>query len=123
MSERPCAFCGKKLDSALPDDVDDSRGGFQPSGGGEIRLTFCYGSCQFDCTPGLTRALGFICDDCAAKAAKHMSWSATDFNGEPVELTIGDDGIPEPWSPSHEEVQAVWDKYKKRQFGSGKDGC
>lgn len=76
---KPCALCGKELESAL-DDWEF----VQPYGGGEIVMEFTYGSRKFDLSSGTTMYQGVICDECAEKMVDRMQLSCVDFQGNPV---------------------------------------
>jgi len=66
-----CVFCDKKLESALPDDLQE-RKQFQPYAGGGVQFIFCFGSTKFDWNIGTTIFHGYICDDCAEKYIEKM---------------------------------------------------
>jgi hypothetical protein len=75
LETRPCLFCKKKLEPALPPfesentDVWKTR---QPWGGGEIRFVFCYGSTEYDLNMNRTEFGAYICDECASKFVPEM---------------------------------------------------
>lgn len=62
-----CVICNIMLES-----VNDNKKPFQPYGGGEIKLEFCYGSTKFDNNFGVTRYTGYICDACALPLVNKM---------------------------------------------------
>ena len=59
---KPCAVCAKELES-----VGGDWKGLQPYGGGELTLTFSFGSRKYDLNPGCTIFAGIICDECSEK--------------------------------------------------------
>lgn len=67
VNTKPCLFCNKQLESALPENLP-----YQPLDGGEIQFMFYYGSCKFDHHLGGTFYKAIICDDCAEKYVDKM---------------------------------------------------
>ena len=66
--EKPCAVCGKMLESAVGD--WDS---YQPWGGGEVNLVFAFGSRKFDGGGFQSSCFrGLICDECGEKMVGRM---------------------------------------------------
>lgn len=62
MNGKPCIICGKELKPVM-----ETWEWMQPYGGGEVKLTFCYGSAKFDWYPSCTQFRGVICDDCTVE--------------------------------------------------------
>ncbi len=69
METKPCIICGHELESALPDNDWST---LQPHGGGQVTLSFYYGSCKFDLNMDGTQFVGVICDDCGEKCVERM---------------------------------------------------
>lgn len=67
MITKPCIVCRRRLESVMPD-----WGSMQPSGGGEVKFIFAYGSAKFDLAMHGTMFQGVICDDCAERCVERM---------------------------------------------------
>ncbi len=63
-----CVVCDKELVEAFPGGLDT----YQPYAGGQITLTFAYGSTKFDELCECTNFIGVICDDCGEKLVAKM---------------------------------------------------
>lgn len=70
-----CCTCGKQMEL-----VNDNPG--QPYDGGDIKITFSFGSAKFDTHIGCTVYDGLICDDCAEKLVSRMRMRGYDMHGE-----------------------------------------
>ncbi len=64
---KPCVVCNKQLECAV-----GKWDSYQPYDGGEICLSFSYGSAKFDLGFNTTVYRGLICDDCAEKLVNKM---------------------------------------------------
>lgn len=66
---RPCVICNKAMYNALPVEIDPEFTNFQPDGGGEITLSFSYGSVMDEGKHSYVNS-GVICDECGAELLK-----------------------------------------------------
>lgn len=64
---KPCVICGIELECAV-----NNWDTWQPYGGGQINLSFGYGSCEHDHQFAPSSFNGVICDICARSLIQRM---------------------------------------------------
>ena len=74
---KPCVMCDAQLESA-----GSNWDTLQPHGGGEIKMTFAYGSTKFDEAIGRTVFRGIMCDECAVSLVGRMKKTLYGLDGD-----------------------------------------